>query len=140
MSFKYLDHSADIKFIVHSNSLEGAFSDSILAVSNIIIDINSHSKTSKIKEIILEANNFERLLYELIEEIIFIFETEKFIPKKIKEINIKEKNNSKKIKCKIEMSSIKNKKIKTGIKAMTYHEMKIKKKNKSYIIECVVDI
>lgn len=136
MKYKYLKHTADIKFVAFGKDIDEVFSNSALAMSNILGDTNK-VKGEKIQKIKLKARNYERLLYDFLEELLFLLDTKNFFLHKIKSIKISEKFE---LECVIVGDNYKNYDLKGDIKAVTYSEMKIEKTKKGYGATVVVDI
>ena len=85
MRYKYLEHTADIKFQAFGKTLEEAFSNSAYATINIISEDNIKDKiTKKIK---VNGVDKKSLLYAFLEEILFLLNTEYFILSNRRRIN-----------------------------------------------------
>lgn len=136
MKYKYLKHTADAKFIAFGRDIEEVFANSTLAMSNIL------GETSKVKEtkehkIKLKARNYERLLFDFLEELVFLLDTENFFLHKVKKIRISE---TFVLEAVVVGDNSKNYDLKSDIKAVTYSDMKIEKTKKGYEATVVVDI
>lgn len=131
MKYKYLEHTADIKFQAFGKTLEESFSNAALAVTNIISEDKIKEKiTKKIK---VRGVDKKSLLYSFLEELLFLLNTEDFILSKVKEIKI-----GKELTATLIGDDTKDYKLHTDIKAVTYNEMFIKEK--PYIVQVVLDI
>ena len=137
MTYYFKDHTADIKYVVESDSIEDAFKESVNAFVDIILDDNRLKETTHEKNILVSGRDLKRLLYEFLEEILFYFDTELVLPKKVLKLEIR-KNGKYNLKSNIIFSKVD--KVNIGIKAITYHEMKIEKKGRKWFIESVLDI
>lgn len=132
--FKFLEHTADIKFQIFGKNLGEIFENSALAISKI------YSKTKKIsakkkKKITIKGKDNEALLYNFIEELIFLVDSEDFVVSKAR---VKVKENS--LTADIYGDDVKNYKDLDQIKSSTYHEMYIKKTKKGWEAQTVVDV
>lgn len=134
--YKFLEHTADIKFQAFGKSLEIAFKNSSYALANSICEkkIKKNIK-NKIK---VKGRDFESLLYNFLEELIFLFDSEYFLLSKVSKIKI----NKKKFELKAEIvgDDAKNYQIKNSVKAVTYNEMFVKKEKNKWICQVVLDI
>jgi len=133
--FKFLEHTADVKFQAFGNSLEEAFENSALALQEVI------TKKIKIKSVIkkkieVEGRDKEALLYNFLEEFLFLLDSENFILNKIKKINIKDN----KLIAEVIGDKAGNYKFTNDVKAITYNSMFVKKQGKVYICQVVVDV
>jgi len=148
MKYKFLEHTADVKFIVHGKTLKSIFENSVLAISEII------SKDEKIENSItkrfkISGRDYEELLYSFIDEVIYLLDAENFVPSKA-EVKLEKKNRNGsynlRSKGKIILRAIifgdktGNYKNLKGIKSATYSEMYIKKKFDKWEAQVVVDV
>lgn len=157
MSYKFLEHTADIKIEVKSRTLEEAFISSAAALKEVVSgDIKAKSKIEK--KIEIEAKDRERLLYEFLEHFLFLLDAEDFLFSSIKSLNISQEKMKQHSKIKSKSSNILNKssnfKLKAtilgdnasnytfsnNVKAITYNDMIIKQNNNSFLIQFVLDV
>jgi len=140
MKYKFLEHTADVKFQAFGSTLEKAFSNSALALAEVMTK-KTKIKSKIKKEIKVSGKDNSRLLYNFLEEFLFLFDSEGFILSKIEKLNIKE---DRKIKLEAEVSgdNVRNYKISQDVKAITYNSMFVKKdkKTKKFIIQVVLDV
>ncbi|MBT4351506.1 archease [archaeon] len=139
MKFRYLDHTADIKFQAYGDSLEEAFSNSALAMYNSIVDIDNVKPVLKFK-VNSKAKKLMTLLYEFMEELIILLDTEGFIATKINTLTINEDDQGYEIHATLSGDEAKNYETHGDIKAMTYSDMEIKEKDGKFMIQVVLDI
>lgn len=132
--FKFLEHSADIKFQSYGKSIEEAFSNAAYALKKSIYSKMTKKRIEK--QINVEAKDIEGLLYRFLEELIYLFDSEKFILSKIENIKI----NKNKLSAKVIGDTAEKYKIEMQIKAVTYNEMLIKEEKNKFILQVVLDI
>lgn len=134
MKYKFLEHKADAKFKAFGKNLNEAFSNAALAMFSIMV--NTKKVEGKIKkEIKVKGKDKKALLYNFLEELLFLLDTENFLLHKIEKLEIK--NNELKA---IILGDKINKKyeILGEVKAVTYNSMEIKEK--PYMVQVVVDL
>ncbi|MBS3163252.1 archease [Candidatus Woesearchaeota archaeon] len=134
MKYKFLEHRADAKFQAFGKSLEEAFSNAALAMTSVMTDYNKiKSKlTHKIK---VKGSDKKSLLYNFLEQLLILLDTEKFLLHKIRNIKI----DGNELTAELIGDKFNNQyDIKINIKAVTYNEMEIKEK--PYMVQVVVDI
>ena len=136
MKYEYLEHTADAKFRAFGKDLDDVFANSALAMFNILGD-TSKVKVTKRKKIKIKSRNYERLLYDFLEEMLFLLDTENFFLHKVKKIKI---NENFELEAVIVGDDYKNYELKSDIKAITYNDMSIKKTKNGYEATVVVDI
>src|SRR3989344_1974635 len=81
MKYEFLEHTADIKFRAYGKTLNEVFENVILAFSE-IIGKGERIKARKGKVIHVSGNDKESLLYNFIEELIYLLDAEKFVAAK----------------------------------------------------------
>ena len=132
MKYKYLEHTADIKFRSVGRTLNEAFSNAAYAMINIISEDKIKEKmTRKIK---VRGIDRKSLLYSFLEEILFLLNTKNFLLSKVKEIKIKDKE----LTATLSGDNLRNYRLGLDVKAVTYNDMFIKEK--PYVIQVVLDI
>jgi len=125
MSYKVLDHATDAFIEVTASSLTEAFKVAGDSVVDIILD-NSKIEEKKERNIVVKGKDLNYLLYNWLEDLIYLIITEGFA---IKKLNITlEKNEEYTISAQIfgEDIDIKKHGFKVEIKSPTFHEMEIK--------------
>ncbi len=132
--FDYLEHTADIKLKIYGNSLNEIFQNSALAISDYL---NRGKKIKNVlsKKIFLKGKDNEHLLYLFIDELIYLLDAEEFVVSRAI-VNI----NDNELDAEILGDKAMNYPELDHIKAATYSEMHIEKKNEFWEAEFVVDI
>ena len=133
--FKFLEHTADVKFQAFGSSLEKAFSNSALALAEVMTK-KTRIKPKIKKKIKVSGKDTESLLYNFLEEFLFLFDSEGFILSKINKIKIKDNE----LEADVIGDNVKNYKISQDVKAITYNSMFVKKEKGKFIIQVVLDV
>ena len=125
MSYKVLDHATDAFIEVTASSLTEAFKVAGDSVVDTILD-NSKIEEKEERNIVVMGKDLNYLLYNWLEDLIYLIITEGFAIKKL-DITL-EKNEEYTISAKIfgEDIDIKKHGFKVEIKSPTFHEMEIK--------------
>jgi SHS2 domain-containing protein len=132
--YKFLEHTADIKFQAFGNSLEEVFENSALAMFSSMF---SGKVEEKIEEKIeVKGNDNENILYNFLEELLFLFDRKGFFLSKIKNLKIK----GNKLTAELLGDKAKNYEISIDAKAVTYNEMFIKKIKDTFVAQVVIDV
>lgn len=132
--YEFLKHTGDLKFRAYSTSVEGLFENCAVAISSVL------SRGKKIKSLIKKdievyGKDYESLLYNFIDELIYLFDAEEFVISKAK-LSIKEG----KLKGVIYGDISSKYKDLDAIKAPTYAEMYVKKQDKKWECQVVLDV
>jgi len=135
LKYKFLEHTADIKFQAFGNSVEEVFKNSALAMFNSMSD--EKVKESKSFKINVKGKDFESLLYNFLEELLFLFDSKNFFMSKVKNIKI---TKDFKLKAEVVGDDAENYEIHIDVKAITYNDMFVKKKGNKFIAQVVLDV
>ncbi|MBS3094948.1 archease [Candidatus Pacearchaeota archaeon] len=135
--FKFIPHTADIKFQAFGKSIEEVFENSVYAlISGMLNEKRKKAKKEIVKKIRVSGNDAESLLYNFLEEFIYLFDSENFLVSEVKKIKI-EKN---KLVAEVSGEEISDKKVTNQVKAITYNEMFIKEESGNWIAQVVLDV
>jgi SHS2 domain-containing protein len=135
MKFKFLSHTGEIKFLAYGKNIEEVFTNSALALFNSLCD--KKIKSSDKITIRAMGNDIEGLMYNFLEEFLFLLDTENFLPTDIKELEIDKKKFE--IKCVAYGDDAREHKV-SHIKAITYNDMFIKNDKDQWIAQVVLDV
>jgi len=124
--FEIIDHTADVGIIAYGDNISQAFSNAARALFSLITELDS------IREVLyrdaeLAASDEESLLVEWLNELIYLFDTENIIFKRF-DVTVLPK-------ARLEARSYGEKidssrhRLKTGVKAATYHMVKVDRGN-----------
>lgn len=138
MKYKYLEHTADAMFEAYGNDVEEAFTNSAEAMFNILVDINKVKQDKKI-EFSVNADNYEKLLYDFLTELLFYLDTEFLLFTKF-DLKIKKQIKDYVLDCTAYGDLASKYDTKGDIKSITYNEMSIIKDKTGFKIRVVVDI
>ncbi|MDP2924832.1 MAG: archease [Nanoarchaeota archaeon] len=136
--FTFLPHTADIKFQAFGKSLEEVFENSALALINIIT--KEKIKAIINKKIKAKGKDLEELLYNFLEEFLFLLDSKDFIFSKFKKIKVYKKNEYYNLSAEVLGDDIKNYRHEGDVKAITYHEMFVIKEKDNWKTQVVVDV
>jgi SHS2 domain-containing protein len=140
--FIFLEHTADMKFRSFGKTLEEAFENAALAMFEAMYKGKVKSKIKK--KISVQGKDLERLLYNFLEELLFLMDSEGFFLGKINKIKIKQDKDYT-ILAEISGDDAKNYKINLDVKAITYNQMFVKQEKDNtgkniWVCQVVVDV
>jgi SHS2 domain-containing protein len=146
MEDKYIffDKTADAKFQAFGVTIEDAFKNAVEAMVSIMFNLDelrSYDIHTEERELMVEADNLEGLLYRFLEEVIFLLSAESFIGL-VKKISIEKNDEGYTVKAKIHGTQSINLESHGEVKAVTYNEMfvKLDEEKGRYIVQVVVDL
>ena len=139
LKYKYLPHTADVKFRAYGSDVSEVFENCALAVSSVFSRNGEINETGK-KEFVVSEKNYESLLYQFIEELIYLFDVDAFV---VSRVEVKLTGENDKITANVTAygDDASNYTDLDAIKAPTYAEMYIKQlNNKKWEAQVVVDV
>ena len=140
-SYNFKDHTADIAVDVVADNLSELFMAAAYAWHESITDTKIGGVLER-KSIALNAEDLEILLVSFLSELNFLFQSETWMFSSIENIELTKKNDV----CNLSVILLGSKfnrdmlKLKSEIKAITYHQMEIKEKNGKFSTRIVFDI
>ena len=138
--YKFMPHTADAKFRAYGKNMEEAFENAAYALTDVMTD-HRKVKAKVKKEISIESEDRKALLYDFLEKLIVLVDTDSFVLSKVEMLKIKQVEGGFELKAKFSGDNvIENYEIKTSIKAATYQEMEISEEKGKVMLQAVVDI
>lgn len=124
--FEILDHTADVGIIAYGNDTSEAFANAAKGLFSLITELDDVSEI-EYRDIELTAPDQESLLVAWLNELIYLFDAEQMLFKRfditqLSPTHLKARSYGHKV------DSAKHK-LKIGVKAATYHLLKIEKSN-----------
>ena len=139
-NYKFIDHTADIACEVLGDTLEELFTASVEAWRSSVVE-ETKCGEREIKKFKLKASSKEQLLVDFISEINYYLFTRNWLFNLVLELEIKQKNDTWILSTEIEgMHVSQDVEIKQEIKAITFHQMNIEKRENKYYTFIVFDI
>ncbi len=130
--FTFLPHTADIKIKLSGSTVNEIFENTVLAIASYVTEKTIAKR--KGKTIQVQGRDTQSLLYNFIDEILYLIDADHFIPAKA-EVMIRGNN------LKAELYGDDSSKYHLQqIKAPTYAEMEIKKTDKNWEAIIVLDV
>ena len=138
--YKFFDHTADVLFEAEGKSLDELFEAAGLATEETQVDLKDVKQKIK-KEVSLEKDNVEMLLFDFLQELIFLKDAELLLFSKIK-VDVKEEKSIYRLKAQLVGEKIDPKKhnLKVDVKAVTLHRFEVKKTKTGWFARVILDI
>ena len=137
--YLFLPHTADAKFRAFGKTLEKRFENAALAMSSVMFD-SSKIQPSLKKEISVKGADLKALLYNWLEELLYLIDAKGFILNSVKQLKIKKEKRGFSLVAAVAGDKYKTAydKVATGtdVKAVTYQQMEIA----SSYVQVVVDV
>ena len=132
--FKFLDHTADIKFQAFGESLEEAFENSAMALKEVMFG-EAKVKDKIKKKFEVEGKDDSALLYRFLEQFLYMLDAENFMFNKVK-ISI-DRNI---LRATATGDNATDYKFTNDVKAITYNQMFVKEEAGKVVVQVVLDV
>ena len=135
--FEYIDHSADLGFIARGPTLEALFVNAAEALFGVLVSL----KTVFLREqrsVEVTATSLDSLLVSWLNELLYLFDTESLLLRKFHIDSMNHRNLQATVRG--EFVDPLRHQIKTGIKAVTYHEVYVEKRQGLWEGKIILDL
>ncbi len=133
--FRLIEHTADTGLIAYGNSLAEAFANAAYGLFSIIADLNRVRKVES-RAVAVSAGDVESLLFEWLNNLIYIFDVEYLLLKRFEIPEFTEHNL--KATCWGERYNPSRHQLKLGVKSATYHMLKVD--GKKNMVQVIFDV
>ena len=137
--FEYLSHTSEEKFAAYGKTMEEAFCNAALALENIIVKTENVKPKIK-KKITFETKHLKGLLFDFLQELLILFDSEHFVINKIADMHIQQKGSDYTLECNAYGDNAEHYPMLSGVKSVTYNEMEIKNEKDIWTVTAVVDV
>ena len=135
MTHRFLEHTADVKFRAEGSTIEEMYSFAADALNETIRgDIKILGQEEK--SFVVDGPDSEVLLYNFLEEFLFLLDAKEFLVSSIKSIEVE----GNKISCTVLGDSAGNYVFTNDVKAITYNGMVIGEGHGKFFCEVVLDV
>ena len=141
MSYKFLEHTADLKIRVEEPTLDEAFKTSALALKQAMAE-NIEVKSKITRLVTIEEKDINDLLYRFMEEFIYLLDADDFLMSEIVDLEVN-KDNEKNVyvlSATISGDNASNYRFSNDVKAVTFNEMKVIEEEGKCTIQIVLDV
>ena len=136
-SFEITDHTADIGITAYGTDIKELFANAALALFSLITEPKSIEKRSHL-DLEISSEDRDGLLVEWLNELIYIFDVKHIL---LSRFDIKSlTDRSLKVTCYGENFDPTRHKVKIGIKAATYHTLRLYRNDDGYRAQIILDI
>jgi SHS2 domain-containing protein len=136
--YEIMEHTADAQFRAYGATLEEAFGNAVTAMAAIITDPASAERDREIG-VSVHANDLKRLLFELLDQTLFLMDTEKFLAVGVGDIAITQAHERFTLTATLVGDDIR--KHGGNLKAVTYSDMKVEElPDGMWMLQAVIDI
>ncbi|MFB0516483.1 MAG: archease [Candidatus Neomarinimicrobiota bacterium] len=134
--YRFLDHTADVKFQAFGATLEELFTNAALAMASLMCKEKISARSSV--RVHVEGRDLENLLYNFLEEFLVLFDSRSFLLAKVETIAIDDRELRLDAEAVGDLAG--NYEIYLGIKAVTYSDMVVREENNTWLAQVVLDV
>ncbi len=139
--FKIIDHTADIALEISGSSNEELFIAAFNGLKNSLLETSETEREKSVKSLSLSEDSIEELLVSFLDELNYYFESKKIFPLEIRQIQIVKMDKIFQLESTIIFGNITSEDhVKSELKAVTFHQLDVKKENNVYKTIIVFDI
>lgn len=135
--FKLLEHTADVGIIATGDSLAEALSWAARGMFSVIVELDNVAPLES-REVSVDSPDQEALIVDWLNELLYRYEAEGFLPKEFL-ISVDETGANLKAQCLGEAFDPERHHILTSVKAATYHELMVTH-NQEWRIQVILDV
>ena len=137
--YEFLPHTADAMFRAYGKNLSESFSNAAEALFMIMTEVKS-VRAEVIKEIKVVSKNEQALLYDFLEELVYLVDTEGFLLSKVLNLSIKSGAGQLELNATLIGDTETKYEIFGHVKAITYSDMYILEEPGFVVLQVVPDI
>jgi len=135
--FEILDHTADIGIIVYGEDLKSLFQNAGEAFFHLITDLKKVRLRTE-RKIEIGGESLERLMVDWLSELLYLHEVENLLFKRFNVESVGEEGLRAKVKGEVFQEEVHV--IKTGVKAVTYHQIEVRQEKEGWRARIIFDL
>ena len=135
--FEVLDHTADIGIIVHGEDLKALFENAGEAFFHLITDLRKVKRRVE-RQIDIRGESLDRLMVDWLSELLYLHDVENLLFRGFKVESVGEDGLKAIAKGEPFQEGIHV--IKTGVKAVTYHQISVRQENGRWRAQVILDL
>jgi SHS2 domain-containing protein len=135
--FEILDHTADIGIIVHGENLKALFENAGEAFFHLITDLRKVRRRTE-RRIDIGGESLDRLMVDWLSELLYLHDVENLLFKGFKVESVGEDGLRAIVKGEPFQEGVHV--IKTGVKAVTYHQIEVRQENGRWRAQVIFDL
>ena len=135
--FELLDHTADIGIMVYGEDLKSLFQNAAEAFFHLITDLKKIKLRTE-RKIEIGEESLERLMVDWLSELLYLYDVEHLLFKRFNVESVGKEGLKAKVKGEFFQEGVHM--IKTGVKAVTYHQIEVRQEREGWRARIIVDL
>jgi SHS2 domain-containing protein len=136
-TYEFIEHTADLGFKAYGASLEELFAHAAEAFFEALVGLESIKEDME-RSIEVEADALDNLMVSWLAELLYLYDTEGLVFKSFQLKRIE--NNRLNAKVRGELLDPARHEIKTGVKAVTYHQLYVEERGGGWEAQVILDV
>ncbi|HUL23274.1 MAG TPA: archease [Thermodesulfobacteriota bacterium] len=135
--FEILDHTADIGIVVHGENLKALFENAGEAFFRLITDLRKVRRRVE-RRVNIGGESLDRLMVDWLSELLYLHDVEKLLFKGFEVDSVGQEG----LKATVKGESFREgvHVIKTEVKAVTYHQIEVRRENEGWRAQVILDL
>ncbi|MHB1415152.1 MAG: archease [Chloroflexota bacterium] len=135
--FEYFEHTADIGLLARGPTLGEAFANAGRGLVDLLVN-PARVRPREARQIALASENVEDLLVDWLNELLFLFDSEGFVPV-VYEVAV---SGEARLEATLggEPFDPQRHEARGGVKAATYHQVAVEKTEEGYVLRVILDV
>lgn len=135
--FEFIDHTADIGFVVYGEDLKDLFENAAVAFFTVITDLEKVKRMIE-RKIEIGGGSLERLMVDWLNELLYLHEVENLLFSQFEVESVGEEG----LKAKVKGEPFEEGRhpIKTGVKAVTFHQIQVRQEESLWRAQVILDL
>ncbi len=135
--YEIFEHTADLGIRVRAATLEQLFVEAARGLFSTVVANPEQIQPLLTRQLSVAGNEYDYLLFDWLNELLYIFETERFLPA---DCQIRISDHGLTATCRGEPFDVERHQPDHEVKAITYHGLKVEKTDDAWLAEVIVDI
>lgn len=135
--FEFIDHTADIGFVVYGEDLKRLFENAGEAFFTVITDLEKVKRKTE-RRIEIGGESLERLMVDWLNELLYLHEVENLLFSQFEVESVGEEG----LKARVKGEAFEEERhpIKTEVKAVTFHQIQVKQEDNLWRAQVILDL
>ncbi len=135
--YEFIEHTGDLGFKAYGSTCEELFVNAASAFFEVLVSLESIQERES-RDIEVEAPGLDDLMVSWLGELLYLFDTEQLLLRRF-EIKSMQRNQLR-ARVRGEVLDFKRHEIKTGIKAVTYHQLYVRQAKGTWESQVILDL
>ncbi len=131
MSYRWVEHTAEVELEIESSSREGVFRDALQALSELLMDEDGGEQLRH--ELTVEGHDRAALLAEWLNELVFLAESQDLVPEEVERLDLSDRRITATVRCR-------RGRPRHLVKGATYHRLAFEPHAGGYRATVVLDV